>query len=107
MHDIRQVFNSLYQEIVLGDRLGHTEYIGLLECVATNEMACHLPGNCHQRRGVHESSSKSGDQIRGTGTDGVRAHASPAMDTSTDMRGTWAEVLVSRQTVRNTRGVSE
>src|SRR5258706_5649882 len=75
MHDIRQVFNSLYQEIVLGDRLGHTEYIGLLECVATDERACHLPGNCHQRRRVHVGSSKPGNEVRSTGTTGRYTYA--------------------------------
>src|SRR5215471_10566502 len=42
VHYIGDVFDPLYEKIMLGDWLGHAKHIGLLKCVTADEVSRHL-----------------------------------------------------------------
>ena len=63
MHDLRQVFDALHQEIVLGDGLGNAKDVGFLKGVASDEGPRYLAGDGDDGRGVHERGCQSCDQV--------------------------------------------
>src|SRR5690349_5479875 len=47
VYNVRQVFNSLHQKIVLGDWLRNAKHISLLKCITTDKGPRYLAGDCH------------------------------------------------------------
>src|SRR5437867_11871775 len=82
MHNVGQVFDALYQEVVLGDRLSHTEHISLLKGVASNKGACHLSGDGYDGGRIHEGCCQSSNKIGGSGAAGGDTDAHLARCTS-------------------------
>src|ERR1700730_2354869 len=97
MDNVRNVFNPLYQKIVFSDGLRHAKHIGLLECVATNEVPRHLPGNCHNRGRVHVGRSKACNKIGSAGTTSGYAHANLTRGASVAVGGVSCCLLVPHE----------
>jgi len=73
-----QVLDALDQEVVLGDRAGDAGHVSLLEGVVADQVAADLPGERHQRRGVHVSVGQTGYQVRRARSGRGDHHAGPA-----------------------------
>ena len=87
MDNVCNVFNPLYQKTVFSDGLRHAKHIGLLECVATDEVPRHLPGNCHNRGRVHVGRSQACHKVSSAGTTGGYADANLTCCTSIAVGG--------------------
>ena len=67
---ICQIFHTLYQEVVLGDRHGHAGDVHFLKAVPSDQRVRHVAGDRYQRHRVQICSGDTGDQIGGTRTGG-------------------------------------
>ena len=65
---LRQVFEALYQEIMLGARACNAESIGLLESIAANQFAGHLARDGHDGDGVHHGVHQAGGEVGRAGS---------------------------------------
>ena len=52
---------------MLHDRSRHADHVGFLECIGTDEIGRHLPGNDDHRNRVHVRGRDAGDRVGGSG----------------------------------------
>src|SRR5256885_2229365 len=97
MDNVGQIFDTQYQEVVLGDRLRHTENIGLLKGVASDKVASHLSGNGYDGGRVHECCCQPGNKIGGTGTAGSYTDTDLARGTSVTVGCVGSSLLMPHQ----------
>src|SRR5713101_9790052 len=97
MHDIGDVFDPLYEKIMLGDWLGHAKHIGLLKCVTADEVTRHLPGDCHNGCRVHVCGGQSRDKVGGPRTTSGYTHSRLPCSTGITVSSVSRGLLVSHE----------
>jgi len=76
LHCLGQLLDVLYQPVVLGDRLGDADDVGLLKGVTAHHRPRDLTSDRDHRGVIHVRGGQAGDQIRCPGPGGGNAHAS-------------------------------
>ena len=85
--------------VVLGDWDRDALDVRLLEAVAADQRADHLPGDADQRHGVHEGVGDAGDEVRRARAGGAVADARLAGDARVGVGGVGGALLVLHQVV--------
>src|SRR5437667_10804216 len=99
MDNVGQIFDTQYEEVVLGDGLRYTEDIGLLKGVAPNKVASHLSGNSNNGGRVHERCCQAGHKIGGTGATGSDTDTNLTRSTCVTIGSVGGGLLMSHQDV--------
>ena len=81
----------------LGDRLGHTHEVYLLEGVCAEGRDGHLSGNDDNRRGVHHSIGDARQCVGNAGAAGDKGHAHLPTHTGIALSGMGCRLLVAYQ----------
>ena len=98
-HSICQLRDVFYNEIIFGDRHGHTGDINLLEAVAAKQAHANVTGDSYHRDGIHEGGSDAGYQIGSSRTGSSQAYADFSGDSRITVRRMGCALLVGGQDV--------
>ena len=69
-----QIFNPIYEKVVLGNRHGHAGNADFLERIPADQIIRYVGSNGHHRNTVHKCGCDTGHQIGGTRTAGGENH---------------------------------
>ena len=98
----RNIFGALDLTVPLGHGLRDADEIGLLKGVGAQQRGADLPGDEHQRRGVHQRVGQPRDGVRGAGAGGHEADADLSADAGVALRCVHGALLVADEDVAQT-----
>ena len=91
------------QPVVLGDRHGDADGVGLLERVGADHRVRHLAGDDHQRDAVHVGVAQRGDDVGGGRAAGDHGHARSAGGVRVALGHVAGALLVAHEDVADRR----
>ncbi len=103
LDDAGQIVDILDQVIMLGNRSGNTDEVGLLEGIIANQSGGDLPGNDHHRDRIHVGVGDPGNRIGGTGTAGCDGDTDLAGRTRVTIGGMHCSLLMTGQDMLDRR----
>ena len=102
-----QVFDVRHQVVVLGAGPGDAHDIHFLEGIVADERGGHLPGENHNRDGVHIGRGDAGHRVGGPGTGGHQSHAHLVGSPGITVGGVHRGLLVPHQVVFDFRSAGQ
>ena len=91
------IIGAAYLIAPLGDRLGYTHQVNLLEGIGTQGIGSHLAGNHHDGGAVKHGIADAGDGVGGAGAAGHDGHTCAARYAGVTLCGMGGSLLVTHQ----------